>query len=91
MKCSFQHFVFNMSLAFEMNSFECERGLFQKLMTHKLCQNVNFENGGTTIQICILHVMLNILSKSLLFRVHGTSGYFEVQKSSHVILRFEEN
>ena len=25
--------------------------LFQKVMTHKLCQNANFENGGITIQI----------------------------------------
>ena len=43
-------------------------GLFQKVMTHKLCQNANFENGGTTIQVTcsILHVLLNILSKSSL-------------------------
>ena len=60
-------------------------------MTRKLCQNANFENGGTTIQIGILHVLLNILSKSLLYRAHATSGYFEMQKSSHVILRFEKN
>ena len=64
-------------------------GLFQNVMTHKLCQNANFENGGTTIQIGILHVLLNILSVSLLSLVHDTSGYFEMQ--SHVILRFEEN
>ena len=37
-------------------------GLFQKVMTHKLCQNANFENGGTTIQASILHVLFNILS-----------------------------
>ena len=66
-------------------------GLFQKVMTHKLCQNANFENGGITVQIGILHVLLNILSISLLSRVHDTSGYFELQKSSHVILRFDEN
>ena len=43
-------------------------GLFQKVMTHKLCQNANFETGGTTIQVTcsILHVLLNILSKSSL-------------------------
>ena len=45
----------------------CERGLFQKVMTHKLCQNANFENGGTTIQIGTMHVLLNNLSISLLF------------------------
>ena len=49
-------------------------------MTHKLCQNVNFENWGNTIQIGILHALLNILSIFLLSRVHDTSGYFEMQK-----------
>ena len=49
-------------------------------MTHKLCQNANFENGGTTIQIGILDVLLNILSISLLSRVHGMFGYFDMQK-----------
>ena len=53
-------------------------------MTHRLCQNANFEmwggGGGTTTQIGTLHVLLNILSISLLSRVHGTSGYFEMQK-----------
>ena len=69
-----------MSLAFEMKTFGCERWLFQKVTTHKLCQNANFENGGTAIQIGILHVLINILSISLLFRVHDTSGYFEMQE-----------
>ena len=55
-------------------------GLFQKVMTHKLCQNANFENGGVTIQIGILHLLLNILSISLLSGVHDTPGYFEMQK-----------
>ena len=41
--------------------------LFQKFMTHKLCQNANFENGGIPIQIGILPVLLNILSISLLY------------------------
>ena len=30
-------------------------GLFQKVTTHKLCQNANFENGGATFQVSILH------------------------------------
>ena len=55
-------------------------GLFQKVMTHKLCQNANFENGGITVQIGILHVLLNILSISLLSRVYDMSGYLEMQK-----------
>ena len=49
-------------------------------MTYKLGQNANFKNRGTTIQMGILHVMLNMLSISLLARVHDTCGYFEVQK-----------
>ena len=55
-------------------------------MTHKLCQNANFEKGGTTIQIDILHVLLNFLSISLLFFVDDTSGYFEMQK--RVVMSF---
>ena len=55
-------------------------GYLKKVMARKLCQNAKFENAGTTIQIGILHVQLNILSISLLSRVHGTSGYFEMQK-----------
>ena len=57
-----------------------KEGLFRKVITHKLCQNANFENGGTTIQISILHVLLNMLSISLLSEVHDMSGYFEKQK-----------
>ena len=59
-------------------------GYLKKVTTHELCQNANFENGGTTIQIDILHVVINILSISLLSRVHDTSGYFE----SYSILTF---
>ena len=49
-------------------------------MSHKLCQNANFENGDTTIQIGILHVMLNILFIFLLTRVHDTLYYFDMEK-----------
>ena len=55
-------------------------------MTHKLCQNANFENGGATTQIGTLRVLFNILSMSLLYRVHDTSGYFEMQKK--VVMSF---
>ena len=69
MKCSLLHF-----------SIQYDRRLFQKRRTHQLCQNANFVNGGTTIQIGILHVLLNIFSISLLSRVYEMSGYFEMQK-----------
>ena len=60
-------------------------------MTYKLGQNVNFKNGGTTIEMGTLHVLLNMLSISLLSRVHDTCGYSRCKKCSHVILHFEEN
>ena len=34
-----------MSLALEMKRLRCKMGLFQKVMTCKLCQKENFENG----------------------------------------------
>ena len=83
--------MFNISLASEMKSFARESGLFPKCMTYKLCHNANLKNGGTTIQMGILHVLLNILPITLLPRVHDTSGYFEMQKCSHVSLHFEES
>ena len=49
-------------------------------VTHKLCQNANFENWGTTIHHDSLHVLLNNFSISLLSKVHETSGYFEMKK-----------
>ena len=58
----------------------CEKGLFQKVVTQKLCQNANFENGGTTIQIGVLHALLNILSISSLPRVQDKFDYFLTQK-----------
>ena len=55
-------------------------GLFQKVMTHKLCQNANFENWGTTIEVSILQVLLNILSLSSLPRIHDTSVNVKMQE-----------
>ena len=49
-------------------------------MTHELYQNVSFENGGTTIQVRILNVLLNILSISTLTTVHDASVNFEMEK-----------
>ena len=76
-----------MSLAFEMKTFACERGLFQKVKTYKLCQNANFKNGGTTIQMGIVHVLLKMLPISLLSRVHDTSGYAKSVVMSFYILK----
>ena len=57
-----------------------ESAIFKKVKIYKLCQNANFKNGGTTIQMDILHVLLNMLLTSFLSRVQDTSGYFEVNK-----------
>ena len=54
-------------------------GFFKKSRQVEIVQNENFENGGTTIPISILHALINILSISLLSRVYDTSGYFEMQ------------
>ena len=59
-------------------------------MTHKLFQNANFENRGTSIQIGILHVLLNILSISLPTRVHGTSMQKRVVMSSYVLKKINK-
>ena len=55
-------------------------GLFQKVMTHKLFQNANFKNGGTTIQVSVLYVLFNILSISSLPRIHYKFVIFEMQQ-----------
>ena len=73
--------MFNITLAFEMKTV-CEKGLFLKVVTHKLCQNAHFDTGGTTIQIGILQVLLIIFSISLLSRVHDTPGCLKM--TSHV-------
>ena len=62
--------------------FARESGLFQEVITYKLCQNANFKNGGAAIRMDILHVLLNMLPISLLSRIHDTSGSFEEQKVS---------
>ena len=53
---------------------------FKKSRLTNCAKMRNFENGGAAIQIGILHVLLNILSISLLSWVHDTLGYFEIQK-----------
>ena len=54
-------------------------GYFKKSRFNKLCQNANFDNRGTAIEIGILHVLINILSISLVSRVHDKFGSFEMQ------------
>ena len=38
--------MFNRSLTFEQKRFACEKGLFKKVVTYKLCENADFGNGG---------------------------------------------
>ena len=49
------------------------KGVHFKSNCSQIVQKCEFENGGTTIQIGIQHVLLNILSISLLSRVHCTA------------------
>ena len=72
--------MFNICLALKWKCFACEKGLFQKFMTCELCQYANFENGGTTIQVSILHVLLNIVSIFSLPTVHDIFVNFMMQK-----------
>ena len=77
MECSFQHLSVQYVFGFRNeNVLRVKLGYFKKSMTHKLCQSANFENGGTTVQVSILHIMLNILSISSLPRVHDISVNF---------------
>ena len=80
-----------MSSVFEMKRFACDRGLFQEVMTQKLRQNANFENGGTTIQIGILRALLNIYQYLYCLEYMKRLAISRCKISSHVILRFEEN
>ena len=50
--------------------FACESWLFQKVSNHKLCQNVNFKNEGTTIQMGIFAFRIPLTA----FIVHGSLG-----------------
>ena len=59
-------------------------------MTRKLCQNANVEHGGNIFQSANPACTVEHLSTSLFCSVRGTSGYFEMQKSSHVMGCFEE-
>ena len=79
-----------MILAFEIKTFSRESGLFQKVMTYKLCQNANFKNGGTTIQMGILHRLLNMLPISLLSRLLSMTR-LAFSRCIKCSLHFEEN
>ena len=46
-----------MSLAFEIKTFLRVKGGYFEVITHNLCKNANFKNGGTTILIGILHAL----------------------------------
>ena len=55
-------------------------------MTHKLCQNANFENGVTNIQVSILHVLLNIFVD--IFTAKGTRHVCQFQDAKRVVMSF---
>ena len=55
-------------------------------MTYKLCQNANFENGGTTTQSSTLHVLLNIFVN--IFTVKGTCYVWLFRDAKRVVISF---
>ena len=65
--------------------------LFQKVTTHKLCKNVNYENGDTTIQIGILHVLIKFCQYIYCLGYMTRLAISRCKKTSHSISRFEEN
>ena len=79
MKCSFQHFCVQYEFGFwNENVLRVQGGYLKKSWLTNCAKMRILIFGGTTIQIGILHVLLNILFISLLSTVHNTSGYFEV-------------
>ena len=69
-----------MSLAFEMKVFCVWKWFISQGHGSQSVPKCEFENGCTTVQMSIMHGILNILSLSLLPWEYDTSGYVEVQK-----------
>ena len=70
------------------------KGGYFKVMTHKLCQNANFENGGTcsTIQVGILQLESWTFCQYIYCLGYMTRlAISRWKRSIHVMLRFEEN
>ena len=80
-----------MSLPVEMKKFCMWMGVISKSHDSQMCQNANFKNGGTTIQIGILHMLFNLLSISLLIWYMPCLAISRYKESGNAILRFEEN
>ena len=56
-------------------------GLFQKVIPHKLCQNANFENGGSTAACTVEH-FVNI------FTAKGTWHVCQIRDAKKVVMSF---
>ena len=81
MKWLFQHFIVQYEFGFRnCNVLRVKEGYLKKSHDSHNKPKWEFRKWGTTIQIGIMHVLLNILSISLLSWVHDTSVYFEMQK-----------
>ena len=64
MESSFQHFSVQYVFGLRNEYVLRVRWVFSpKIMTHKLCQKANFENGGTTFQISIEHFVNTFTAK----------------------------
>ena len=91
-ECSFQRFSVEYEFDFwNENVLHMKVSYLKKNMTHKLCQNANFENGGTTMQMGNLNVLWTVCQ--YLYYLGYTTGLAisRCKKSSLVVLRFKEN
>ena len=61
-------------------------GLFQKVMTHRLCQIANIENGGTTIQVSILHDYCTVEHFVNIFTTKGTGHVCQFRDAKRVVM-----
>ena len=80
MECPFQQFSVQYVFVFWNKNFWVWNGVISKSHDSQIVPKCDFEKGGTTIEVSILHVLLNILSISSLPMVHDTSVIFEMQK-----------
>ena len=80
-----------MSLAFEKKTFCVWKGDISKSHDSQIVPKCDFENGGTTIQIGILLVLLNILSIFYCLGYMTRLAISRCKKTSYSISRFEEN
>ena len=88
MMCSFQYFNVNMSLAFEMKTFCVYEGVIKKVMT---CKLRILKMGVPLFKLASCMYCLTFCQYFYCLGFMTRLAVSRCKKSSHVILRFEEN